>query len=188
MYQFFIATTQLEKDSAFALVQKIYSEQGYIPKKNENTFRKFLFASPTKVFLGYYQNQIFATISLIPDSSLGLPMDVLYQKELGDFRRQHKRLAEVSQYAVDQSVLQEKGAKQFTASIPMLEMVFESARAIDLDYLCITINPKHDVFYQSLGFISIGEPKFYPAVNNAPALARIFDMRNSQGYLSTRFG
>src|SRR5438477_450670 len=43
-----------------------------------------------------------------------------------------------------------------------------------------TINPKHDAFYKSLGFTEIGTLKYYPAVNNAPALARILDIQSLQ--------
>ncbi|MFZ3032088.1 MAG: hypothetical protein WA082_03560, partial [Candidatus Moraniibacteriota bacterium] len=41
-----------------------------------------------------------------------------------------------------------------------------------LDMLCIAINPKHEPFYDALGFETIGGLKYYSSFNQAPAIAK----------------
>ena len=42
--------------------------------------------------------------------------------------------------------------------------------------LCIAINPKHEPFYDALGFETIGELKYYASFNQAPAIAKALSL------------
>ncbi len=180
MYRYEIAKNEDEKRAVLPLIKKLYVEQGYISKDSENnSFTTFLLSPFTQVFMGYANDVLFATISLVPDSDLGLPMDDLFKDELKPFKQ--KKIAEVTQYAVDHETLKEQDKSltqigQFMSSVPLLKIVLKTAKEKKIDYLCIAINPKHDPFYKSIGFVSIGELKYYPKVNNAPALPRILDI------------
>lgn len=182
MYRYDTAKNEAEKREVLPLIKRIYEEQGYSPgDSNPNPFEKYLLKPENQVFKGYVDDTLFATISLVIDSDLGLPIDSLYKAELQPLRDRKEKLAEVTQFAVDHSILKKtvdnlSQLKQLMASVPLLKLVLDHAIKHNIDKLCIAINPKHDDFYKSLGFTPIGELKYYASVNNAPALARVLDV------------
>ena len=174
MYRYDVARNNEEKTEVLSLIKRVYARENYAAEDAiETAFDKHLLAPETRVFAAYRDDVLFATVSVVPDSDLGLPMDILYKQELNEIRSQNKKIAEVGQFAVDHKLVQ-----QLTASAPLLKLVLEYAIQKSLDYLCIAINPKHDSFYKALGFVPIGGLKYYPSVNNAPALARVLNIKD----------
>lgn len=65
----------------------------------------------------------------------------------------------------------EKSRSPFEAA-PLLSAVVSLASEKGVDYLCISVNPKHDSFYRRIGFTQVGTERRYGAVE-APAIGRL---------------
>ncbi len=180
MYRYSVAKSPTDKQGVFALIRKIYGIEGYLTG-NGSAFDKYLLLETSMVFRGLVNNKLFGTISVVTDLGHGLPMDILYKKELEALRQQGKLLAEVTQFAVDHDIIKQEdlffnSLKQLTTDLPLFKLVLDFAAFKNLDFLCITVNPRHAKFYQSLGFVQFGELKYYESVNNAPALLYVLDL------------
>lgn len=171
-------TKSSAKESAF-LVQKEYIKQGYI--NTDNIGQKIKIFKNSATFIAKYNSKIVGTVSVFFDSGSGLPMDEIYNKELDKLRSQNKKIAEVGRLAIDSEfLLKEAGFRKkynnlFLVS-SLFKLVFHYCIYKNIDNICISINPKHNLFYKSILFEDIGGLKFYPSVNNAPALAKTLNI------------
>ena len=181
--------TDAERAVARAAIRRMYEAQGY--ETNGDGITRYLENSASTTFGLFVNDTLYGTISLIMDSPQGFPMDSIYSEELSPWRKEGKKIAEVVQFAVDHSVykkLMGKSPSPFAAA-PLFAVVLSRAIEEHIDYLCISINPKHDRFYAMLGFKQIGPLKHYGSVN-APAIARALEVENwrSNPLLRTFFG
>lgn len=173
------ALTTTDRQIASQIIKRQYAESGYTVSEADidDKMVHFLDQKTAQVYLAQYENTPLATISIIGDSSAGLPLDELYKTEIDTLRARGLRLAEVSQLAVDTKhaleFLPEKILKRNLLLFPFFQIILQSAIQKKIDALCIAINPKHDFFYTTLGFETIGELKYYTSFNNAPAFAKI---------------
>jgi hypothetical protein len=172
---FKIAETKSELEQAFRLVHDAYIREGYIHPHPSGIRVNLMNALPTTTtFVGIYKDRVIATISIYPDSDLGMPLDTLYQQEIDQLRQQKRRLAEVGILA------SEPNFRSLGCSIPLMlnkMMYLYASQYLKLDDLVITVNPKHRHFYVNiLLFEAIGAIKSYSNVNNNPAILLKFDL------------
>lgn len=181
MIQYKIATTVTEKESAISLVKGVYVREGYLKSASDDvaSISDYINLPEAVTVLAQEGDFLGGTITMVLDSSGGLPMDIIYRDELSEFRSGGHKLAEVCQFAVDWD-LHDDGASKHSnpeVSLGLLSHVIHSAIRCDVTHLCFTINPKHAGFYQSMGCVQIGGEKEYPLVNSAPALAFMLDLK-----------
>ncbi|HXH81552.1 MAG TPA: hypothetical protein VNN07_01340, partial [Candidatus Tectomicrobia bacterium] len=123
------------------------------------------------------------TVTLIPDSRLGLPIEELYGDEIAAFRAEGRRLAEVGGLAM--------AATHRGQGLPILlglmrSVVLYAAEVARFDDLVVTLNPRHVDFYQRyLHFEQFGDLKSYERVNGHPAYALRLDLRLFRSLLET---
>jgi hypothetical protein len=92
-------------------------------------------------------------------------MDELYRVELDFLRRQGRNITEVCSLASNTQRFSRSGIQNFTRLL-FLYCVF-----LDVDDVCVMVNPKHVPIYKRLCELEIfGEQKHYDRVN-APAVA-----------------
>ncbi len=191
-----IARTKSELEQAFSLVYKEYIGRGYIPKHYKSDLRISIFnALPsTTTFVAKDKNKVVATVTLIPDSPLGLPMDKIYKKEVDVLRKKKRKIAEVSQLSIDSSLFPKGWFSMFNFN--KLMFVFRLFKLV-LDYgiykeklndFCIAVNPKHQYLYKFLEFKQLGKLKYYGEVNQAPALAWRFNLDEAEKRAAARKG
>ena len=176
---FKIADTRTELEQAYRLVHDTYVEKGYIEPQPSGLHLKLNNALPTTTtFVAKLGDRVVTTVTLFPDSPLGLPLDELYKIDADTLRKQNYHLAEVGALA---------SAPDFRdrSSLIMLylsRMLYHYAwRYLKSDYLIITVHAKHQSFYKSiLLFEQIGEVKPYKAVNNQPTVLLQLDIKASQ--------
>jgi len=177
-----LAISKQEQEQAAAIVRKQYQQSGYASEGTmlDEKIIPFLNQHTSKTFFAQYVDTALATVSVIEDSPLGLPLDELYKEEIDSLRKQGKKLAEVSQLALDSTFVQElfgeKTMKKNTLILPLFKLVLHHCLAQKIDTLCIAINPKHEVFYDALGFRTVGGLRYYVSFNGAPALAKALDL------------
>jgi len=175
-----------EIDKAIKLVVRVYQKEGYFTPENSRGARmrikKFLSLPASATFGITAGESLIGTASVIMDNTEGLPMDELYREELDVFRRQNKKIAEVGQFAVDKELINSKrqageNINGLLVPLVLFRCVFKHGIDEDVDIFCVTVNPKHEHFYEQLGFKKIGLQKQYSSVNNAPAQAEILHIK-----------
>ncbi|HET8576386.1 MAG TPA: hypothetical protein VFO18_04760 [Methylomirabilota bacterium] len=162
-------------DQAFRLVHDRYVEQGYMQRHPSGRRLSLFHALPSSsVFVVKDGSRVAATLTLIEDATLGLPMDDLYRDELNLSRAQGRRLAEVSALALDPRYR----AHGVSIVMRMMRLTYAFAAVIArLDDICIAVNPRHVDFYRNaLNFHAFGALKRYKTVNDAPAVAMRLDL------------
>jgi len=167
-----LVVSSAEREACFRLVHAQYVERGYTER--DPSGRRVLLhqaLATTRMFRVTSAARVIATVTLVPDSVLGLPMDDLYAAELRPLRAAGRRLAEVSALAAA------PGTGPVTIAHLMSQLVLYAEALGRVDDLCVTVNPRHTRFYERLGFTRLGSVKRYAAVNGAPAVALRLDLR-----------
>ena len=180
-----VVRTKDELEKAFHLVYQEYLKRGYTqPHPSQMRLSIFNALPETTTFIAIWEKEVLATATLIPDSPLGLPMDEIYHQELENFRKRKKKLCEISMLASNTELFK-NGVSLMLNSKKMLfifflfKLIFDYVyNLLHLDYICISINPKHKLTYDFLLFKDLGELKTYSSVNNAPAIGKYLDLNN----------
>jgi len=183
-----VARTRKEIEDAYRLVYEEYLKREYV-EKSASQMRYSLFnADPqTTTFIAVSDGEVLATATIIIDSPLGLPMDSIYRKEVDLlFRQGKKSICEVSMLASKTELF--NGGTSMMLNAKKLFFVFFLFKAIydyvrlvlQLDYMCITLNPKHSLTYDFLLFKDFGGLKNYDGVQGAPALAKALDVKGAE--------
>jgi GNAT superfamily N-acetyltransferase len=170
-------------DQAFRLQHDQYVAQGYMDPHPSGWRLSVHTALPsTRVFVARDNDRVVATVAVIVDSPLGLPMAEIYEEELRGFRGPRHNLAEVSGLAVHPDY-QKSGLAILLRLIRMV--LLYSIEIAGLSDLCIAVNPHHAAFYRKgFYFQSFGDLKYYGKVNGAPALALHLDLDLLRAFIS----
>jgi hypothetical protein len=164
-----------ELESAYELVYQNYRSREYIPPNSSGLRLTIFNAFPsTATFVGVIHDGVIATVSLIPDTPVGLPMDEIYHDEVQALRDAGRRLVEVTMLADRRLSVQ----RSLAMVLALMKLVFDYATlSLKATDLCITVNPHHDRFYHEyLLFTPLGGLRAYPSVSGNPAIARRLDL------------
>lgn len=182
---FRVARTKDELEKACSLVYAEYLKKGYI-KENPSKLRLSLYnALPqtTSLIAITDEQQVISTATVIPDSSLGLPMDEIYSEELAQFRQEKKRICEVSMLASDIDFFENYTSRAnrskvfYRFMLSFFKILLDCVKDnLKLELICIAINPKHKTIFDHLLFQDLGDLKIYPYVNNAPAIGKYINV------------
>lgn len=162
-------------DAAFRLVHDQYVARGLMRRTPSGRRLGLHHAHPqTKVFIARLRGRVVGTVTLIPDSPIGLPTDSLYAEELAGLRQAGRRVAEVSALAM--SV--ESRSLSLYVLMRMLRMVLLYAALYKrLDDLFLAVHPRHGAFHRAtFGFEQVGDLRSYGAVAGAPAVGLRLDL------------
>lgn len=183
-----VARSRDELEKAYALVYGEYVKRGYCKESDSRLKLSIYNALPeTASFVTILENEIFATATLIPDSPLGLPMDEIYREELSVLRANGKKICEISMLSSDTELFKNGvsmllNSKKMFFIFNLFKLIFDYAyRHLGLDYICITINPKHSLTYDFLLFKDLGGLKTYDSANGAPAIAKCVEFASLEG-------
>ena len=114
-----------------------------------------------------------ATVSMFPDTPLGLPADGPFAKSLASLRDKGMRLAEAGMLADRRT----SHVRAMPAILRIMPLVYEEARAAEVDSLVITCPLPHEAFYRKLvGFERMGSPRSYPSVLDTPSVLLRLDL------------
>ncbi len=167
--------------SSFNLVYKVFVKTGFTrPGPTPFRIAPQHCNAASRIFIGLLKNadveKLIYSISLFPDSDEnGLPMDMVFKKELDMLRAQGRFLIEAGHLAADPAY------KMNNMSVPMLgnKILYQYAsRHLNADDIVITIHPKYRWIYEDfLLFEKIGEIGAYSYANGNPALAMRLDLK-----------
>jgi UDP:flavonoid glycosyltransferase YjiC (YdhE family) len=171
---FKIAEAREEREQAFRVLHDAYVDRGLIdPSSCGLRMSVFSFLPATAILVGLQDGLVVSTMSLIEDSSHGLPMDDLYGPEVDGLRRQGRRVAEIGALAVKSGV-RGQGLTVMMNSLLMRWALFHRR----LDDLLITVHPKSADLYRTLYlFEPLGGERMYGKLKGAPAVLLRMDLR-----------
>ncbi len=168
-----LARSRSEREAAFRLVYSSYRQAGLC---TENHFGiricPFQLLPDSESFISVSGQEIVATVSLIPDSANGLPMDSLYPEQVDAARRKGLYIGEISCLADRRK----DHRRVFQNLCELTRVMTHFALQQKLDGLMLVSHPKHARFYKRfMGFESIGEIRSYRNVCDKLAEPLYFD-------------
>jgi hypothetical protein len=175
---FKVADSRDELEAAYRLVHEVYLREGYTEPHESGIRVNLRYALPTTAtIIGLLDGEVVITLTVIGDSSLGLPMDMIFSEELYSLRRDGRYIAEIGALASHPEFRKRRQALALYADKASL---LYAMRHLGADDVVIAINPKHEWVYKHLVlFEPISEVKLYHYVNDAPAIAMRLDMTSS---------
>jgi len=171
---FKVAETQDELEQAFKLLHDAYVRENLMsPHPSGMRITKYHTLPSTTTLIAVENNVVVGTVSLIRQSSFGLPLKSIF--DISDVPAS-ARLAEVSALAIKTDQLHQRGRILF----PLLKFLTHYSRDyFGVTHFVIAVNPKWIDFYKSiLLFKPLAKKpvKNYSFVNGAPAVGGILDI------------
>lgn len=171
MTEFGVARTHREVLASWRLVHDCYTQKGLIASNpyGLHTTAQAL-NRKTAVVIGRTNGKIDSTLSIIPDSARGLPLDQVYPQVL-DHLRTRRTLCEVGLLAdARQNV-----SRDLSQSFGAMRYAFYCALHNQAD-IVIGVHPRHAEFYvRMMGFEIIGQMSSHPKVRNRPVVPLMLD-------------
>lgn len=170
-----VAATETERLSAARLVGRQYRAEGYLPDDDGDGEREPAFRTPhhllpeTVVFIARECARVVGTLTVVPDSPAGLPMEALYAEEVSALRNLGRIPCEICSLAFDSRT-------EHRNTAPVLQL-FRLAcgylrRFTPVTDALVTLKPSHQDFYERfMGFGRIGERKQDPRFRGADTVA-----------------
>jgi hypothetical protein len=175
-----LAHTEADLMAAYELVYLRYLKEGYqAPTPGKLRFIAHCCLPTSHTFVAKIHGQVVATLSLIGDHELGLPLEKEYPEEIASLRGQGDVLAEVSCLATrrfgDRGVL-----------MRLMRAMYAFARyRLGISACCIAVHPRQRRFYERvLLFEGIGGERQYQAVGHAPAVALRMDLTDCEARMA----
>ncbi len=176
---FSLARSREELTAAFRLAFESYYDAGLVNEKPSGIrLTPHHLLPTTEVILAKLSGQVTSTLTLFGDGYLGLPMQSMYPKEIGELRSQGLRLGEIGGLA-DRRHSQTRFIQTFAEMGRLLAQV---AYVRGIDGLVAATHPKHAKLYQRvLGFRQIGKLTECPYANGNPAVALYISFEEHEG-------
>lgn len=102
-FRFQVANTRALRERAYRLVYGAYAGRGYevAPFAKQQLWFQFHHCNPDAItFLAERGGQDVATLTLVPDSELGLPADDIFPAPIAELRARSRRVCEICSLAV----------------------------------------------------------------------------------------
>lgn len=169
-----VADTQQERAAAFRLAHDVYVEQGLMrPNRFQMRVLPHHLLPTTATFVALRGAQVVATLSLVGDGRLGLPLERVYGPEVDELRKPSTWLGEVSALAS----LPADCHTGMELVIGLMRLMAQFSQRHGLDHLLVAVHPRHAKLYRrAMGFQPLGAERVYPAVCNRPAVALHLDL------------
>lgn len=173
-----IAETKEELEACFSVLHDAYVDNGFMRPDPSGMRVTIYHALPTTATLcAKYDGEVVGTISLIRESSLGLPLQQIF--DLSALREKGGHIAEVSALAIHRKFRKKGGSILF----PLMKFICEyCTNLVDIRHLVIAVNPAHIEMYESLLFFRRLTARMvdrYDFVNGAPAIGATLDLKEA---------
>ena len=182
---FKIANTLSELEDAYKLVHDVFVDSGYIDPHPLGLRVKIHNALPeTTTFIAKFHQRIALTLTLYPDSQLGVPMDSAYKRDIDKLRGQGRTVAEVGALASN-VVIRNHGISMIANKI----IINYATEFLGIDDIIITVHPRRRWVYESiLLFEKIGKVKEYEEVKGNPAVALRLNLNTARERYMKKYG
>lgn len=157
-----------EIEQALHIAYDGFHERGYVnDSASQLRITKFHALPTTAILIAKWRNEVIATLSIIVDTAMGLPIDELWNIDF--LRRQSVRVAELSTLAIKRPYRSMRGR----VLLPLCKFMYQYSREIlGVDALVVAVNPEVRDFYRCVLLfedLAGGEVKPYGFVRGANA-------------------
>jgi GNAT superfamily N-acetyltransferase len=178
-------------EDAFRLVYQAYTEVG-LQAENEARIRftKYHVIPTTKIFVAVFRpeltkpdidrarvnedKRVVGTLTLVLDSTLGLPVEQVCAPEIADLRAGGARLAEVIALAIAPEF------RRHNVMMYLYKVMFEYARYKGVTDICCAVTKRHIEFYRDiLLFRPLGELLPYDAGNGLEVQGHVLNIEHA---------
>jgi hypothetical protein len=169
------ASSLEELQASYRIVYKEYTARGYCPPNPaEMLFSHYCFLPQSRTFVTSERGHVTGTVTAIPDSLAGLPMESIFRQEVNQLRNSG-RVGEVSLLAVDQEATGQNlfslaDFKKHSLSFSLFKMIFHYFRVSGLTDILIAVHPKHTMLYRYMSFEPLGDVRDYQKAEGNPAI------------------
>ena len=164
------AETPEEIEEAFKLAYEAYSDRGLVTDSEvKMRITKYHALPTTSLLIAKLNNEVIATISIICDSGLGLPVEKLFNIDF--LRKKSVRIAEISTLAIRRGHRTQRGKLLLALCKFMNEYCLD---ILGVDIIVATVHPEVKDFYRCVLLfddIENGKAKAYDFVQGAAASA-----------------
>ena len=173
------AVSRDELEQAYRLVYESYVREGYMVRQPSGMRLSAFNALPgTATFVAKMGSEVVGSLTVVPDSAMGLPMEGVYQPEVQQLRREGRQLAEATMFGA-------RGPEndgRLSLLLLLMKRAFDYARfELRADDLCIAVHPRRSRLYQRyLLFEQFGPERAYPCVRYNPAVASRLDLLQAE--------
>ncbi len=180
---FKVAETKEELEAAYRLLYEVYLGGGHIlPNKRKMRVHHAIFLPNTTTFICKKEERVVSTLSIVKDSTHGVPLDVMFKDKTDQIRLKNESFAEIGGLATDPTF------RNYNHNIfyHVVKLMFlYSAFHIGLDNLVMVTNPRRYWLYKNIFlFQEIGEERENPHVVNERSIAMRLDLKNfKENYL-----
>lgn len=168
-----VASCRAEWEAAFRLIYRAYVGTGLIEANPyEMRVTPYHLLETTNVFVALYRDEVICTVTLVGDGALGVPMQKIYEEEIGALRQQGIRFGEVSCLADRRRELE----RSLPVLIKLTRLMAQFSMQQGMQQFVIAVHPRHSRFYRRfMAFEQFADERSYPTVQNRPAVACALD-------------
>jgi hypothetical protein len=140
------AESYSEIEQALRIVYDAYKERGLTDDSSSQLrVTKYHALPTTAVLIAIKDNEVIATMSLVLDSSLGLPLEAIWN--INHIRNTSRRMAEVSSLAIKKGHRSQRGK----ILLPLCNFMYRYAKQhLGVDVLFAAVHPNVQDFYRSI--------------------------------------
>lgn len=180
--EFRVARTKEELELCYGIVHREWERIGYVRGGYPQRYSVYNALPTTTTFVGVTKpgGEVFMTATLIPDSAIGMPIDVVFKDKLAEYRAAGKKIAEVSMLAfdsfADSTESKEIEGKRLTFLVQMFRLILSYARRKGVELFCVKVHTRHAALYEKLMFDDFGEIRMMPLLSDMPVRGKILDI------------
>lgn len=153
------------------LIKRMYASRGY----DIESASVFSYNPNQFTFLASVGEIAAGTLTLGIDSDEGLLADELYHQEINNFRKEGRKVCELSKLVIDPQYSSKCRSKEMIALLFQIAYIYAHSICKATDFFC-EVNPRHaEPQKRMFGFRKIGEVRTCPRVN-APAVLLHLDL------------
>lgn len=184
-----VADTLDLKLETYQLIYRLYREMGYASNDPTGMWYSLFNAqanTTTLVVKNVQTNKIIATLTIVFDGVLGLPLEDYYPNELAMLRNKKRKCAEIISLGFDESV---RGSNEILIQLFKYAYVISNS-IFSVSDILIKIKPNHAFFYQrKLLFKALGAEVRCNKMNNGRAQLYHLDLEiaKTQIYQENKF-
>lgn len=181
-YEVSIAQDLNSKIEAYDLMYRLYRtpEIGYAKEDPTKLWYSIFNANPTTttfIIRNLLTKKMIATLTVVLDSTIGLPLEENYPKQIADLRNKKRRCAEIISLGFDEVA---RGSCEIMLQLfKQSYLVYRGIYSVT-DFL-IMIKPGHALFYEKkLLFNLIGAEMNCTKINNKPVMLYHIDLTKAE--------
>lgn len=144
-----------DRHAAFELIYQSYLLRGQAaPNRIGMRVTPYQIHSNSQIFVGTHAGRVAATVTLVRDGALGLPMEQMFGQEVEQLRRADGEVAEASCLVVGDSY----SSQTLQTFSGVTRIMVQFARFHGIRNLLIAVHPRHLEFYRRyFGFRSLSK-------------------------------